>query len=113
MEGLRRYHDSGLTTPEAVTSATSSYRAEMDALAEFGEDCLVFGDPSIYHATPQQIRHALDRWRVQAAVEPIAAEDLRGWLRTRGCVYQQSKTHGRRRLWFGVGIVHDAEDENP
>ncbi|MCH8083369.1 MAG: hypothetical protein IH885_03955 [Myxococcales bacterium] len=111
VEGLRQYHESGLTTPDEVTRATSSYRAEMDVLGEFGEDCLVFGDPSIYQATPQQLRDALDRWRVHAAVEPVTADDLREWLRARGCVYGQSKTHGRRRMWSGVGIAHHSEDE--
>jgi putative DNA primase/helicase len=111
VEGLRQYRESGLTTPDEVTRATSSYRAEMDVLGGFAEDCLAFGDPSIYQATPQQLRDALDRWRIQAAVDPIPAEDFREWLRARGCVYRQSRTHGRRRVWSGVGIAHHTEEE--
>ena len=111
VDGLRQYRESGLNTPDEVTRATSSYRAEMDVLAEFGEDCLVFGDASIYQASPQQLRDAVDRWRIQAAMEPVTAENLREWLRARGCVYKQSRTHGRRRMWFGVGIAHHVEGE--
>jgi putative DNA primase/helicase len=109
VEGLRQCRETGLATPKQVIQATSSYRAEMDILAGFGEDCLTFGDPSIYQASPRQLRDALDRWRVQAAVEPVPAEDLRDWLRARGCVYGQSRTHGRRRMWSGVGIAHQTE----
>ena len=43
VEGHRRYAESGLELPEAVTAATDRYRASSDVLGRFLDECTVTG----------------------------------------------------------------------
>ena len=52
VEGLTLWRKKGLTTPQGVLDATEAYRGDMDALAEFADLHLEFGDHDVYQATP-------------------------------------------------------------
>jgi putative DNA primase/helicase len=111
VEGLRLYREKGLTTPDQVRAATTEYRESMDELAGFADERLVFGDRSIYQATPAAIRSACDDWvRANGAARVLTA-DLNAWLEGRSAVLEQSRQSGRTRLWHGVGVV--APEERP
>jgi putative DNA primase/helicase len=105
-KGLELYYKSGLVTPVTVETATDAYKDQMDALAEFGEDCLVFGDASIFQATPKDIRGALANWCRTSGAEFVPAAELTQWLEGRGCK-RVMKSNPRRRVWVGVGVRHE------
>jgi putative DNA primase/helicase len=108
VEGLRRFRESGIKVPDAVRTATRAYRDEMDVLADFGDERLVFGGG--LQATPAAIRAAYDAWIRSTAGDRVSAVELGSWLRARGCVQQQESSGGRRRLWYGVGVVHEESE---
>jgi putative DNA primase/helicase len=93
----------GLAEPEAVTAATSAYRAESDALGRFIEQQCI-RNPGMT-AWSSQLYEAWVSWCRAEGVEPGSQKAFSDSLHERG--FDSHKSHGRMR-WTGLGLA--AED---
>lgn len=106
VEGLILWRKEGLATPQNVLDATRAYRGDMDALVEFADLHLGFGDPDVYRATPQAVRGALDTWLRATGGDRVSGKELKAWLEGKGCRLARDGNEGPRR-WRGVGVTHE------
>lgn len=91
----------GLRVPERVQAATEDYRADMDPLRNFFEDCALL-DPMLWTASGT-LRAAFDRWCSETGAQTIKsgktfAQLLRGHGLTEG-------KRGDIRGWVGIAIA--------
>ena len=99
------FHD--LAEPQIVESAKQQYRAEMDDVVQFLDDCCVTGDPRYVKVKATAMASAYHAWCTRTRTFPlanlafIAALEAQGHARQRG--------HANQYYWHGVGLV-DASD---
>jgi len=99
VEGCRLFLEEGLLAPEVVRSATSDYRSEMNPLAVFAEDRLVFGDARWVRAG--DLREAYEIWAKNETARTVGAKRMGEALRAMGCIPERRNTG---RIWIGVGL---------
>src|SRR5262245_10800309 len=99
-EGAVESFASGLRVPDAVKSATESYRRSMDPLRDFFEDLCEFGPD--YAVTAKRLREVYEGWARENGVRPISGRTLALRLEARGC--ERLGRHGGERWWTGVGL---------
>jgi putative DNA primase/helicase len=107
VEGCRAWQQEGLEPPSAVKRATGDYRAEMDVIAAFIQDCCVLGDH--HHVNTRELYAEYRGWCEQIGESPVTQKALATVLQERGC------TSGRKsqgRLWSGIALKED-EPELP
>ena len=100
VRGCLAWQSEGLKAPQAVRDATEGYRAEMDVLASFFEECCVFDKRAEVGAS--ELYKAYTRWCEAAGERGESQTSFGTRLRERGLV--QRKAHGRM-FWIGVGLV--------
>ena len=102
VRGCLSWQDKGLDTPAAVTTATTEYRDEMDALAGFIDECVIEG-PNL-EVTKGNLYDAYKRWCDEDGERAMTKRKLGRRLLERG--WQDGKdTSGDNRIWASVGLV--------
>jgi putative DNA primase/helicase len=92
-----------LKEPDAVLDATKAYRAEMDSLGRFLDECCVPGDPEFVKVKAPLLGRAYHAWCARTGEETltntafIAALEKRNFSRRRGT--------GNQYYWHGVGLI--------
>ena len=101
VRGCVEWRRGGLNAPEEVRKATSAYRAEMDVLAAFLEDCCILRPGTSALATPLYITYK--EW-CESNGEHIEKQRRFGMrLTERGL--QRAKVGGVYK-WHGIGLRH-------
>ena len=100
----RRWAAQGLTSPLAVTLATSAYRADEDLLGAFLADCCDLTNPDT-HTTSADLYAAYKRWAAAAGEDAMTQRALAPLLRERGL---DSVKHGTVR-WLGVRLTTEPQ----
>jgi putative DNA primase/helicase len=99
VEGCLAWLQEGLEPPSVVKRATGDYRAEMDVITAFLQDCCVV-EPQREVSTSELYKEYVD-WCTQMGESAISKKALSAVLKERGC------TQGRRsseRLWCGIAL---------
>ncbi len=114
VEGCLEWRREGLQEPTAVTDATAEYRADMDTLAGFFEDCCVI-DARLM--TPAGSLYEAYKIWCGGAGEHTETQKMFGTrLSERGFVSEKIKRgqHKDRKGWQGIGLrADDSEPEDP
>ena len=100
--GCLEWQERGLAEPDEVTTATRSYRGDMDVLGDFISDCCVVGPRE--QATSAQLNRAYQRWCEKNGEAPMSMRWLGLRLKERGFRVELT---GRKRLrtWIGIGLA--------
>jgi len=102
VEGCRAWQQEGLEPPSAVKRATGDYRAEMDVIAAFIQDCCVLGDN--HQVSTSELYAEYQGWCEQMGESPVTPKGLAAALQERGCT---SGRNSRGRLWCGIALKED------
>jgi putative DNA primase/helicase len=102
VEGCLMLREEGLGRPEVIRLATQDYRAEMDALRLFVEECCVL-NPSAW-VKSADLRARYETWAKTNGEKAISGDEFRCSLRARGC--EPEHRHGGRG-WRGIGLRED------
>jgi P4 family phage/plasmid primase-like protien len=106
VRGCLGWQRHGLGEPEQVRKATGEYRAEMDVLATFLDDCCIVGSDK--SAFAGQLWDAWQRWADKTGEPPETQKRFGGRLAERGFEsVRDSRTN--RKVWSGVGLHADWE----
>jgi P4 family phage/plasmid primase-like protien len=109
VRGCLEWQQSGLEPPASVTGATSRLWDDMDQVAQFIDDCLVFGDDC--RNSSKELQAAYDAWAEELGINPkyrIGFPKVTERLRSKGCKAWKDG-HGQR-FWLGVRL---AKEEGP
>jgi putative DNA primase/helicase len=107
VEGCLAWRRHGLGVPPAVRAATDEYRAAMDPIAEFVQECLEF-DPAAF-ATSSELWEAFVGFHDRRP--PIKRKRFGQCLAGRGLQDYQEPSGKRRRCWGGVRLRGEMGDE--
>ncbi len=100
--GYRHWRASGLSEPQQVTTATTSYRAESDALGRFiAQRCLT--GPH-FHIGSTDLFTAWAKWCADEGEEPGTQTAFSLALTNRG-FDNKSKDRAGRKRWTGIGLA--------
>jgi putative DNA primase/helicase len=108
VEGCLRWIADGLGTPEKVKIATEEYRAEMDAVGAFLEDCCRLHADGM--ATSKALYGTYAAWAERNAEKPMAKRTFGLRLRERGLSPDKNTELGR--FWSGVELLHQHHDQH-
>jgi putative DNA primase/helicase len=103
VQGCLYWQQEGLAPPEDVLKAVAAYRAEMDVLAEFIEDCCLIATGMT--VTAADIYAAYTTWAEEAGLKDKEQMKQRTFgicLGERG--FKRDKGAGGKRFWRGVGL---------
>jgi hypothetical protein len=106
VRGCLEWQRSGLEPPASITDATARLWEAMDQVAQFFEECLVFGDEQ--RALSSQLTAAYDAWAEEQGIPPrfrIGFRRVTDRLRGLGC--DDGKDGHGTRFWWGVAIAHE------
>ena len=99
VEGFQRWHARGhLVKPECVIEACQAYRAEMDTVQSFLDECC--------HLEPKGLTQlrvlygAFEKWAKSSSVEPVKIHDFGAFMRQKGF----TQKHSGGRFWNGVTL---------
>jgi putative DNA primase/helicase len=110
IEGTRLWLSEGLETPEAVESATRSFRDEMDPLVGFIDACCNVGE-QLWVPT-KELRSEYEKYCEENAIDPVKGKAWKTGLESRGLTYDFRGPKNRRvRVWTGVGLNAEEEGE--
>lgn len=98
----------GLAVSEAVKEATAEYRAEMDPLKPFLDDCCILG-PNLY-VRRDFLRKAYEAWRKEVGARPLGPQAFTEQCRRHGFAEATKRFDRSRRIWGGVGLRHEDPD---
>lgn len=99
VQGCLDWQKIGLAPPKEISRATDEYKAEMDVLGNFIEDCCVLKPHSTVSKT--EFYDIYDKWCIQNKEQPISKKAFGIKLSERGIV---SKKSGSTRYWSGIGL---------
>jgi len=88
-----------LEAPFPVTDATTEYRADMDILGEFLDECC--SQEPEQRADNPVLRKEYERWCEENGHHPSSARGLSLQLKERGFA---NLRNGRTRYWIGIGL---------
>ena len=100
--GCLEWQSRGLAEPAEVTSATRSYRSDMDVLGDFMNDCCVL-DPGA-HAMSADLNRVYREWCTKNGETPMSVRRLGLRLKERGLTVEL-RGNKRLRAWIGIGLV--------
>ncbi|MHB1420474.1 MAG: DNA primase family protein [Bacillota bacterium] len=100
LEGCLAWQQAGLTPPEEVKVATDGYRAEMDVLAGFLEECCIVKDYAKVNST--KLYDVYLEWCKQNGEKAASLRVLAQKLQERGFVNKSGT--GGYKFWHGIGI---------
>ena len=102
VRGCLSWQKWGLAAPAEVIDATAEYRAEMDVLMEFIEDCCIV-NPKLT-ATAKELYEAYRQWAAdQGMTEKEMLKQRSFGLRLGERGFRKGKLHGQR-MWTGLGL---------
>ncbi|MFV9456230.1 DNA primase family protein [Rhodococcus sp. NM-2] len=104
VEGWVQYKRDGLNPPEAVTAATSEYRADSDAVGRFITECCHRAAKFKYG----KIYEAFSSWAASQGLPPIAKPDFRSELESKGFTV----ANGAGNQVYVHGLVLAAADDD-
>jgi hypothetical protein len=108
VQGCLAWQQSGLNTPQAVQSATENYRAEMDTVGGFIDDCCVLRPDARTLGTP--LYKAYKEWCEANCERPMSQRDFSRRLDARGLISRRT-TKGFWRQGIGL-LVADQQGFN-
>jgi putative DNA primase/helicase len=100
--GYRDWQENDLGDPEAVLTATASYRDESDALKRFIDDRCLTG--SYYHVRSSELFSAWCRWCDAEGEEHGTQTAFSTALTNRGCDKKHTEAGN---IWKGIGLASD------
>jgi putative DNA primase/helicase len=106
VRGCLEYQRHGLGEPDEVTQATQGYRADMDVLATFIEECCVVHPSVSAGATP--LYTAYVQWCEENGETAVKQTRFGLQLRERGFTDGRDSAT-RRKVWKGIGLFADNE----
>lgn len=108
VQGCLDWQRDGLTFPEEVRVATESYRAEMDVVAAFLDDCCIIGPR--YWVYSRELYAAYQKWAEENGERPMSQKMFAMRLQERGFTRER---YGRARTWrwTGLGLVDEEASE--
>jgi len=106
LAGLGAWQRDGLNNPRAVREATAEYRAEMDVLAEFLDDCCIIDQRETVAA--KSLYFVYQNWCDSVGERAMTQKSLGLRLKERG--FSQQRTN-RIRAWGGIKLV--VQEQNP
>jgi putative DNA primase/helicase len=112
VRGCLAWQREGLGEPEEVLQATAGYRAEMDVVGEFIEDCCVTGN-NAYFASTANLYEAYVQWCDRNGErQPMNKNNFTAQLGERGFTPDRVG-HARTRGWRGVGLSQTMDTTKP
>jgi putative DNA primase/helicase len=106
VKGCLEWQRFGLGTPKEVTRATESYRAEMDVIQAFIDDCCIEAPNA--KASVKDLYNAYKVWCESSGEHPARKSDFGAKCQERG--YHSDRGAGNRLEWHGVGLRHSAPE---
>jgi len=106
VRGCLDWKRNGLGEPEAVTSATASYRHEQDILGDFIEDCCIL-EP-LATIPKADLKEEYHRWCQENGIEPVSQRTFKTRLTEKG-VGEGVSTDGKKRIWRGIRLRNEGE----
>jgi putative DNA primase/helicase len=104
VEGCLLWQLEGLAQPDAVREAGRAYRAEMDPVARFAEECCIIG-PHLWSASAA-LREEYEEWCQEQGETPATGQEFTSKLHKLGCEPKKNSRRGGRG-WKGIGIRGD------
>lgn len=101
VNGCLCWQSDGLQQPDAVREAGRAYRAAMDPVARFIEQCCLRG-PHLWAASAA-LRQDYEEWCREQGETPLRGDAYTRKLRALGCEPQKNSRAGGRG-WKGIGI---------
>jgi putative DNA primase/helicase len=101
VRGCLEWHRVGLRAPDEVRRATIEYRAEMDVLAGFLEECCVVDERGRSYS--RELYAAYKRWSEDSGERPESQKRLAGRLSERGFLNDRDSRTGRK-MWSGLSL---------
>ena len=110
VQGCLDWQRFGIGDPTDVRDAVASYRAEMDVLGGFIDDCCFLDQTA--HCTAKAIYATYTQWCNESGQKAISQIALGKQLTERG--FESIRTgHAQARSWRGIGILTvDPDDES-
>ena len=105
--GAVRWHKEGLGCPAEVDEATKAYRAEMDSIGAFIDECCEIGERLT--ATARDLYAAYGRWCDDFGEKPMSQKRLGTELSNRSMVSDRDGYTGRK-VWRGIGLKASAPE---
>lgn len=102
-EGCRDWLANGLGPPAAISAATRAYRAEMDVLGSFLDDCCLLAPNA--KAKAGDLYAEFTAWATRTGERERLTQTAFG-LRLAEKGFQSSR-NGRARWWSGIGLLTD------
>jgi putative DNA primase/helicase len=104
IEGLAKWLDAGCTldTPGKVADATAAYRAEMDRLGEFFDDCCDLTDKSAT-CPGTDLYRVYVAWSKDREEDPMSQRAFSQVLQERG--YRQAPSRADGRRWQAIRLT--------
>ena len=96
VEGCLRWQAEGLESPEQVETATSGYRAEMDSIARFIEECCLTGPEEREAAGKLYAR--FKKWCEEAGEKPVSQTIFGERLNEMGYPKERNRSASSRRF---------------
>jgi len=100
IQGCLEWQRDGLGTPNEVANATNEYRADMDSLGNFLEECCV--EHNSARQRVKEVYQAYSDWCQQNGDRPINSRDLSRELKQRG--FQSERGTRGYFYWIGLGL---------
>jgi putative DNA primase/helicase len=105
---LAWYRQKDLGEPDAVTQATTEYRAEMDTLAHFLEECCETNLKDAAKVKASLLAHAYQGWCKRTGNMPLAKLALIKALEAKG--FTRHIGHANQYYWHGVGLAAPGDE---
>ena len=107
LEGLREWHQIGLSPPKEITDATEEYRQESDVIAQWVNDRCVVGEN---FRMPAGIGFEdFKKWAAKADIKETFSQV--SWGKEMKKRYQDDKV-GHKTIYRGLGLIEERFDEN-
>lgn len=103
VRGCLTWQQDGLGEPDEVQQATAGYRAEMDVVGGFIDECCLTG--SNYRAKADELYDAYKRWCERNHTSDEGQRAFGMALTEKG--YERKKSHGN--WWLGIALPHAGE----
>ncbi|HHY33345.1 MAG TPA: hypothetical protein GX515_10125 [Firmicutes bacterium] len=109
VRGCLDWQKHGLGVPDEVREATGAYRAEMDVLAHFLEECCTVNP--LAKARAGDLYRAYVEWCEANGERPLAQRNFGMRLAERG--FERRRSTGGPFWWYGIGLVNQVNDSEP
>lgn len=107
VNGCLDWQQYGLNDPQAVATATASYRHEQDILGDFLEDrCII--EP-LARIPKADLKEQYQEWCQDNSVEPVTQRTFKARLVEKGIVEGRI---GKTRYWRGIRLKTDADSDS-